>query len=44
VFDILHVTPMLGITVLQPNKRSCDISWNVLGVMSIHRFFWRQPT
>jgi hypothetical protein len=33
VLDILHVTPALWITVLQPNKRRTNIRWAMLDVM-----------
>ena len=29
MFDILNITPVFRIAVLQPNKRSTNVSWNV---------------
>jgi hypothetical protein len=39
MFNVLHVTPALGISVLQPNKRSADVRRTVLGVVNDHRLF-----
>ena len=34
MFHILDVTPVLGISVLQPDECSSDISWHMLEVMN----------
>jgi hypothetical protein len=39
VIDILHVAPVLWITVLQPDKRSSDVRWAMLDVMHDDRLF-----
>jgi hypothetical protein len=39
VLDVLHVAPVLGITVLQPDECCTNIGWNVLGVVNNNRLF-----
>jgi hypothetical protein len=39
VFHILDVTPAIGISALQPNKRSADIRWAVLGAVNNNWLF-----
>ena len=37
MFNVLHITPALGISVLQPNKCSANVRRTVLGVVNDHR-------
>jgi hypothetical protein len=39
MFHILNIAPPIGIAVLQPNKRSSNISWNVFLVVDDDRLF-----
>ena len=39
MFDVLDIAPALGIAVLQPNKRSSNIGWTMLGVMDDDSLF-----
>jgi hypothetical protein len=39
MLDVLHVTPTLGISVLQPDKCSADVGRTVLGVVHDDRLF-----
>jgi hypothetical protein len=39
MLDVLNVTPVFWISVLQPNKRSADVWWTVLGVVHDNRLF-----
>jgi hypothetical protein len=34
VFNVLHVTPVHGIAVLQPDEGSTNVSWNVFKVVT----------
>ena len=37
MFNVLHITPALGISLLQPNKCSANVRRTVLGVVNDHR-------
>ena len=37
VFNVLHVTPVHGIAVLQPDEGSTNVSWNVFKVVNNNR-------
>jgi hypothetical protein len=39
MLDVLNIAPVLGITVLQPNKRSGDVGRAVLGVVNNNGLF-----
>jgi hypothetical protein len=39
MLDVLHIAPTLGISVLQPNKRSPDVWWTVLDVVNNNWLF-----
>ena len=39
MLDVLHIAPTIGITVLQPNKRSSDVGRTVLNVVHDDRLF-----
>jgi hypothetical protein len=39
MLDVLHVAPTIGIAVLQPNKRSSDVWWTMLGVVNNNGLF-----
>jgi hypothetical protein len=37
VIDVLHITPTLGISVLQPDERGCYVRWTMLDVVNNNR-------
>ncbi len=39
MLDVLYIAPVLGITVLQPDEGSSNVSWNMFGVVNDHRLF-----
>jgi hypothetical protein len=39
VVNVLHISPVLWIAVLQPEDAGCDVGRHVLDVMRVHEFF-----